>query len=64
MKLTLNQKAAEWAELALEDLLDQGHDRQTAANEILVLCARLFGGDTANAVEKQLGIRFVISRAN
>jgi hypothetical protein len=62
--VTLNQKAAEWAKLAVEDSLRQGHDRQTAVNEILVLCARLFGGDTANAVEKQLGIRFVIPPAN
>jgi hypothetical protein len=57
-----NEHAISWAELALEQLVDDGYSRQTAINEVLVTVAREWGPDQARSVEQALDIRFVMPR--
>jgi hypothetical protein len=63
-QITNDEKAVRWVKMAIQDFLDEGRDRQEAVNEVLITCARIFGPETANYAEQNLGIKFVIPRPN
>ena len=63
-KANENQKAMLWVQLTLKDLLDNGRDRQEAINEVLIMCAQIFGAEALGYAEWGLGIKFVMTMPN
>ncbi|MGA8037604.1 MAG: hypothetical protein WA823_08635 [Candidatus Acidiferrales bacterium] len=56
------EKALNWAAETLDEKTHAGEPRQNAVNDVLITVARVWGPDSAHAVERALDIHFKMPR--